>query len=329
MSGSVSRRLRRGFVAAFSSVAVAVTAGCGGSDAVGESFDADSVDLSLLVASAHRAMTIENQAENILIRDCMKEAGFEFYVDLVTPSDFPIEQGFQIYAGVMTSESAPQTGYGPFLDSPYFSSTSSDTDEPIDPAETENAETRNAEYYFALSSLEQAAYEIAFNGGHDGTRITLDDGTEISGEGCVADARKEVLGEQWLDVIVTFNSLQMSLGQLDIQSDTEFAAAAMEWRSCMADYGYEFEGLGDAISAGISLRGESVKPTSEELDQAVADVSCQDSADLAGASQRAYERLQGDVVEENVSTLLAWREFESTILERSSAVLGVTFETAN
>jgi len=305
-----------------------VMSGCSGSESDGSSTDLPPADLSLLVASAHRTMTIETRAENILIRDCMQEAGFEFYVESSASTDVPIDEGFALFAGEMTAESAPVTGYGPFLDSPFFQVASSAADDVVAPESSATSEARNADYYFGLSEGDQVAYEQAFDGGPDAQRITFDDGTQTSAEGCLSDARREVLGDQWLDVVVTFNALQLALAQIDISADPEFSAAATDWSACMADAGYAFDSLGDAIVAGIALRGDAVQPTAEEIDQAVADVSCQESVDLANASQRAFDRLERQAIEDNLDVLLAWETLEPMILEHASAILGVTYEPA-
>ncbi len=94
------------------------------------------------------------------------------------------------------------------------------------------------------------------------------------------------------------------------------------------DLGYDFESVGDAISAGVALRGDAVQPTSEEIDQAVADANCQASSDLPGALHRAFDRQQQQVIEDNLDVLLAWRDLEVMILERSSEILGITYEPA-
>ncbi len=326
MSTEVCTRRTVVVAAVVISILAGVLSGC--AESAGSSTALPTADLSLLVASAHRTMNIESRAENTVVRDCMEQAGFEFYVDSSTPTEFSNDQGYSIFAGVMTAESAPVTGYGPFLDSPYFQAEASTAGGAVDPEDSVSSETRNADYYFGLPKGDQVAYEEALDGGPDARQITLDDGTQFSAEGCRAEARRVVLGDQWFDVIVTFNAVQLTLIQLDISADPEFSAAAASWKSCMAEAGYRFDTLGDAIAAGIALRGDAVQPTVEETRQAATDVMCQDLSRLADASHRAFDRLERKTIEDNLDTLLSWEAQEPKILERASAILGVTYEPA-
>lgn len=285
-------------------------------------------DLSLLVASAQRTMTIVGRAENILVRDCMDEAGFEFYVESTANTEIPLENGFALFAGDLTPESAPDSGYGPYVDSPFFSELSSVDGEETDREFSSEAQQRNFDYFANLSADDQAAYNEAFNGGPDAEVITLEDGAQTSAEGCLTDARKEVLGEKWLDVFLTFNKLQMALAQINLEVDPGVLSATENWRACMAEAGYVFDDVSEAIRAGIALRGNSVQPTSEEINQAVADATCRASSDLASVTEQAFERSERQVIEQNLDVLLAWGELEVMILAEASQILGVTYEPA-
>lgn len=287
-------------------------------------------DLSLLVAGAQRTMTIETRAENVLIRDCMKQAGFEFFIESAAAVVPDVDGGsYALFVGQITEESASTTGYGPFVDSPFFAPNEPDPSKPSDvddAAFNESSHARNNKYYEELSPEDQRAYLVAFEGDGDDTRVTLDDGVSIPNVGCLADASREVLGEERLDVILTFNEVQNLMGNLETEGDSDLVAASEDWRVCMLESGYDFETVPEAIAAGVALRGDAVQPTANEIDQAVADAFCQASSDLPGATQRAFDSEQRQVIEDNTDLLLAWQGLEVVILERSSRVLGFTYE---
>jgi hypothetical protein len=158
--------------------------------------------------------------------------------------------------------------------------------------------------------------------------VTLEDGMGIPAEGCVSDAALDVLGDQRFDVYLTFNKVQRLIGQLVLEGDPEYDSAFGSWQTCVAAEGFEFDSVADAISAGVALRGDAVQPTALEISQAVTDARCQAEADLPGATQRAFDRKQREVLDESLDLLLTWHDIEVMILERSSAILGVTYEPA-
>jgi hypothetical protein len=308
-------------------VCLGAVSGCSGAPGATEELPIQ--DVSLLVASAQRTMGIETAAENVLIRDCMAQAGFEFYLPDAGAVDPGVGEGaFILFVNEISEDSAVKSGYGAYVDSPFFGGLTFEQQVSDDAEFAASAQAHNSEYYFSLSPDDQQAYEIAFDGGPDGERVTLEDGMGIPAEGCIADSARDVLGDERFDVYLMFNKVQRLMSQLDLEGDPEYDPAFGSWQACMADGGYEFDSVTDAISAGVALRGDAVQPTALEIDQAVTDARCQAEADLPGATQRAFDRKQREVLDESLDLLLTWHDMEVMILERSSAILGVTYEPA-
>jgi len=313
--------VRHSLIVAVAAVSlVGILSGCAKADPRASGQGPVPEDVLLLVSNAHRTMSIVNQAENILIRDCMVAAGFEFNIDRTTRSYDSPDPSLTPFVGVMTLDDAEQHGYEAFVGSPYFAGAMVDND-----TLAADYEAMNREYREGLSPSDREEYDKAFDGGADKTWIALDDGSAMPAEGCLASSRHEVLGEDWLDVMVTFNAVQMVPLQLDINGDPDVISAGNAWRSCMEDAGYHFDTVSDAIAAGVAMRGVSVQPSAEEIAQAVADVYCQEDADLAQTTQQALDRAQQRVAEENLDVLLAWESVQEGVLQRASDIIGVTY----
>jgi hypothetical protein len=314
-------------LAQVSSVLVAVNLLTSCTDVGREPLEAVPDNLEEILASAHRTMTIKTAAENVLIRDCMQSQGFEFFVDSVVDiEEITGRQQLEIFIGQLTVETAPTTGYGPYVDSPYFASADAMEDE-VD--FESSSQGRNSAYYNDLSAADKDAYEVVFRGDSNGTYIQLDDGTGIPTSGCVGEAGKELLGEKLVDVTLAFNRVQNVVAQLNVADDVTLIETSEEWAACMSDKGYNFSSVGDAIAAGVALRGDAVAAQDDEIAQAIADAECQASVDLAAEVIRAYERKQSELIAGHLDDILAWYALEDVVLAKSSAVLGVTYEPAS
>jgi len=284
-------------------------------------------DVSQLITSAQRTMAIETAAENLLLRECMSEAGFEFYVQDPTMVDPGVEdEAIQLLVNEITEDSATLSGYGEYVDSPFFGQPNAELEARDDEEFSATSHSRNNEYFNMLSTIDRQAYLVAFEGGPEGERVTLDDGTGIPAGGCIGAAGDEVLGDQKLTVYETFTSVQSLARQVALEGDPEYDAAFESWQSCMQADGYDFASVSEAISAGVTLRGDSVQPTSGEIDQALTDAKCQLQSDLPSVTESAFSRKQREVLDGSLDLLLTWHDVEEMVLTRSSQVLGITYE---
>ncbi len=280
-------------------------------------------DISLLGASVQRTLLISTRAENVFAQECMNDAGFEFFVvDDASQVDTP-DEALMLFVGEITEESAPTSGYEPYVDSPLFNP---DVVAASDEGATESPQSRSVAYFDSLSEADQAAYEIAFDGGPDGERIVLIDGTSIPAQGCLRQAMEEVHGDALVDYVLMSNKIQRLLFSVNLEDGPAYSAAVASWRTCMAKEGYAFDSVAQAIAAGVALRGDDVQPTDVEIAQAVTDVTCQANANLVDVTLDAVDREGRMLVDENLALILAWSELEATLLKRCGEILGFNYE---
>lgn len=280
-------------------------------------------DISLLGASVQRTLLISTRAENVYVQQCMNDAGFEFFVvDDASQVEAPHES-LELFVGEITEESAPTGGYGPYVDSPLFNS---GVTAASDDGGAESTQSRSVAYFDSLSEADQAAWGIAFDGGPDGERIVLTDGTSIPAQGCLGEAMDKVHGDALVDYVLLSNKIQRLLLGVNLDNDPGYSAAMTSWRGCMAKEGYAFDSVAQAIAAGVALRGNAVQPTDAEISQAVTDAACQTDANLLEVTLGAVDREARTLVDENLALILAWRELEATLLKRCGEILGFTYE---
>lgn len=265
-------------------------------------------DLPQIVAEAQRAMILLERAENILITACMAEAGFEYYAP--TDADVVPFVG-SIGIGALTPEIADRDGYSLYLPEP-----AEDLDQISDLFAKGNS------YLESLTPSERDRYFAALEGEGDSSASESESGMEVLLDGCIGEARRELLGDRVLETFDTFNTVQFL--QVNVWDDSEVAAAVGTWQSCMRDSGYRYEHPDEAVAAGIQLRGDNVEPSGEELDLAVSDAECRLESGLISTIEEASRRMNAAVIEENEQLLATWAEIERFVLERAGEVLGVT-----
>lgn len=265
-------------------------------------------DLPEIVAEAQRAMILLERAENTLITACMGEAGFEYYAP--TDADVvPLVGSIEI--GNLTPGVADRDGY-----SLYLPETTEDLDRISDLL------AKGASYLESLSPSERERYSVALEGEGDANASESESGTEVPLDGCIGEARRELLGDRVLEVFDTFNTVQFL--QVNIWEDPAVTAALGSWQSCMRDAGYRYEHPDGAVAAGLQMRGDNVEPSEEELALASSDAECRLESGLTSTIEEASIRMNSAAIEENEQLLATWAEIERFVLERAGEALGVT-----
>lgn len=265
-------------------------------------------DLPEIVAEAQRAMILLERAENTLITACMAESGFDYYAP--TDADVAPFAG-SIGIGRLTPEVADKDGY-----SLYLPETTDDLDQVSSLMEKGNS------YLESLSPSEQERYFAVLEGEGDASAIESESGTEVLLDGCIGEARSELLGDRVLETFDTFNTVQFL--QVNVWDDPSVTAALSSWQSCIRESGYRYEHPDGAVAAGLQMRGDNVEPSEEEFDLARSDAECRLESGLISAIEEASIQMNSAALEENEQLLATWAEIERFVLDRAGEILGVT-----
>lgn len=265
-------------------------------------------DLPQIVAEAQRAMILLERAENTLIAACMADAGFEYYAP--TSADVAPFVG-SIRIGSLTPEVAAQDGYSMYLPDP-----AGDLDQIADLIAKGNS------YLESLTPSERDRYFAALEGEGDASASESESGMEVLLDGCIGEARQELLGDRVLETFDTFNTVQFL--QVNVWDDSDVTAGVRAWQSCMQDSGYRYEHPDEAIATGLQMRGDNVQPSAEELDLATSDAECRLESGLISTIDEASRRMNAEVIGQNDQLLATWAEIERFVLERAGEILGVT-----
>lgn len=265
-------------------------------------------DLPEIVADAQRAMILFERAENTLITACMAEADFEHHA-----ATGAVVAAFSSSVGIgsLSPENAVADGYSVYL--------------PVAPEDSDQISdlmAKRSSYLDSLSSSERDRYLVALQGEGDATAGESESGMEVLIDGCIGEARQELLGDRVLEVFDTFNTVQFL--QVNPWDDAAVTAALGSWQSCMRDSGYRFEHPDEAVAIGLQMRGDNVEPPEEELVQATIDADCRLESGLVSAFQEASVRMNSAAIQENEQLLVTWAEIEEFVLERAGETLGVT-----
>lgn len=263
-------------------------------------------EFSEIVGNAQRAMILLERAENVLIRECMAPFGFEFH----GPTSTEVEPYFnEELVDVLQPGVAEQHGYGSYIRA--------------DPAEAADARASfeaGSQYFASLNAGEKARFVEALHGSGDAGAIQTASGLSIGVNGCIGEARSELLGDQLVTVFETFNALQFS--QPDVWGSDEVLETLTLWNSCMEAAGYSFRTPNDAVAWGLQSRNDEPRPSQAEIDLAVADSKCRSTSGLIETVRGVTTRLHTEAVTSKAPLIEDWVGLEVLVLDRASAVFG-------
>ncbi|MFJ4838596.1 hypothetical protein [Streptomyces sp. NPDC088746] len=287
--GSV-HHMRRTFSISAAAVAVAcITAGCGaGTDVTTNSGKPPKRDTVTISDNELRDLTVPEEmeieyAEYALVKECMENEGFSYWVGPVASVDAR-KAGRYVIDDIAW---AKKYGYGRPFD---------------EAAEKERGEHPNVRYPNALPKKDRIRYNTALNGDYDDVlRVDLPAGgtIETPREGCWAGARTQLYGdlEAWFRAKKTITSLT-PLYVPRILADERMKKTVGAWSHCMKEAGRPFSSPDEirekrtANTAGMS----SPEARAYEVELAVAEATCAAKTNL-GKTARRLER-------EHRSTLL-------------------------
>jgi hypothetical protein len=267
------------------------------------------VDLPEIVGGAQRVMILLERAENVLIAQCMADAGFDHFAPTDTDVDAYI---YEEQTGVLTPEVADREGYGVYLSEPGIEATA-----------TGALLERDHDYYGSLTPREQERHQATLEGEGDSGAILLDSGFSIGVDGCIGEARQELLGDRMLEVFDTFHAVQLL--RVDVWRDPTVQQALTGWQNCMLQFGYGFENPDEATNAGLQMRADNnLQPSADEFTLAAADADCRTTSGLIVVVEDALVRLNSQAVNENENLLATWAELEQFVVDRAGKTLGMT-----
>lgn len=218
------------------------------------------------------------RAEERLIRHCMADNGFEYHeipppADNAGPRDFPYVIDDVAWAR--------KHGYGVVEEG----------------RPTANPNTAQFE---KLSAARKQAWQKMLVGEGARVSVTLPDGPRysISGEGCIADARRALFGDlaRWYRASKLTEDLP-TLVQRAVRDDPRYDAAMADWAGCMRRQGHQ-------VSTPVELRDEHfsrartmkrVVARAAEIRTAVAEARCAQSTSLSRVIQTIEPEYERDV----------------------------------
>jgi hypothetical protein len=257
----------------------------GNSSAVGVGEGEFPLDV-LVDADSERALF---EARQILLRDCMVDAGFEYSI----PEYIPDPQ-YPRY-GLQDAETAAEFGYA-WLDNIGLS----------------NEGDPNAEF------AKTAGWEEAFFGDFDARYQVPDDNSIVlrPGVGCIWESDLVLYGESPVDHYTLTMAVSGVRGEAAerFMTDSRTGTVAGEWSACMEDAGF------DAVAPweAASLRTDA-DPDGKSA--AVADVGCKEQTDLVARFAEIESLIQAELMAKNADLIQDWLASTAASVDRANAVV--------
>jgi hypothetical protein len=240
-------------------------------------------------------------AEQVLIRDCMRRQGFTYW-------PIPASQAYPAvrFPYVITSVSwARRYGFSDSLGLPVNSGP-------------------NQQYYNNLPNSRKAAYSNALVGSSDAPAVTmpLPTGGIVghSSDGCQATADTELYGsyQPWFkasSVVLDLPRLWQSM----VLSSRQYISAVSVWSVCMRQRGYRHSSPAEAAAASGNQKSPQSQPA--EIKAAVTEVLCADSTGLTEVASHLNRDFAAKVTRKFHSSLDAEWRLERSALPRARRVL--------
>jgi hypothetical protein len=244
-----------------------------------------------------------HDAEQILIRDCMRRQGFDYWV-LPAP---PVTVDRLFPYAIDDPEWARAHGFGP------TSATSAVT-----------VDRPNARYVRALPPSRQAAYLAALDGAREdpATTLTLPNGAGVVGHstaGCTAQAEQELYGafDAWFRAR-TLTDYLIALIQAEVVKAQAYAQVVSAWAACMRRGGLPFKSVPDARNAFLGTGRSSPSPS--EVDAAVSEAKCARSSNVTQVARTIDHHVRVGLPKEYQTALATYEQLWRVALTRAPAI---------
>ncbi len=262
-----------------------------------------------VAASQVRAVTPAEEtllydAEQLLIRDCMREAGFTYYLNPREPVP-----GYRTFPLVVDDVAwARRHGYGSDLEARMQQAGAADP---------------NKRYFNGLSHDQRAVAIVAANGPvATGLKARLPNGilAEHSSVGCVAESWRKLYGDQagWYRTLRLTENLP-GVRTAMVQGDKRYQRAVAAWSACMKSHSYSYPTPADARAAALDAQPRMDRHA--EIALAVTEATCAHSTGLATTAtslDREYSAVVDRKFHDDVTT---HRRLQVAALDRARAIV--------
>jgi hypothetical protein len=250
------------------------------------------------LTSKERALL--DDAEQLLMQRCMRDAGFEVFITEPPPQPSDLPYGNDDVAF------AREHGLGLGA---------------VD-LDSYRANHPNTRYVQALPAKRKQQYGEALHGG-PGARelmITLPTGYTVQQNptGCTAQAQGTLYGgfEHWFQVNTFVENLS-PLYQRKVDTDKRFLNALAGWRSCMRERGYTAESPG-ALRARFTERQHA---KADERKAAVAEAECATKTRLVRIGEQLEETYRAEVYQEHRDLIADYQALSVSALQRARTLM--------
>ncbi|MCA6091980.1 hypothetical protein LE181_07370 [Streptomyces sp. SCA3-4] len=255
--------------------------------------------------STARVERLLHDAEQLLLRTCMRRAGFDYHPVPGEPG-----AGERAFPYVLDDPDwASRHGYGRDLQQRQRERARRDP---------------NGAYFRSLSAPRRARALVAANGpGPRGVSATLPTGGAVqrSDHGCVSDAQRRLYGDlkAWFQASTTVHSLD-AMRRARVVADHRYARDLAAWAQCMRRAGHPYATPGEARAAALS--GTDPLPRAQERALALAEVRCAERSGLAGTARELDARHDAALRRQYRSAIAEQVRLRTEALPRARAVVG-------
>ena len=278
-------------------------AGCGGDKADAAK---DEPTLEEQIGLDEDGIRVKQAAAENLIRDCMKNQGFEY-----VPQD-PTAQEAALLGGQTMSKEDFEKQYGYGITTLYEQRTKMAVAGP------------NKAYRDALSEPDRKAYDQALYGDDPTATFfdALDTGDFSRLGGCLKTATDQVFGGA--DVL---ENLSAKLDELDekIRADARMVKAVKDWTACMREAGFDGLEEQEEVDAVLQEKLEAIVGSPGDVAEAGGAEGEYDKAALAALQKEEVAMVKADIAceEEHVADIEeeVTAEYEDAFREQNSGLL--------
>ncbi|WP_399897302.1 hypothetical protein ACGH7X_24015 [Streptomyces sp. BBFR51] len=252
------------------------------------------------------------RAEQELVKECMEEAGFEYWAGPLPTVDDLKGGGY-----VLTDPNwAKRHGYGSRLQERL--------------QDTQRDDPNNA-YANALPQAERVRYSKTLEGGPSSGMLTAElpgGGTvQTPADSCQVDAKEQLYGdfETWFRAEKTATGLS-SLYVPALLKDERFTSALREWAACMREAGHSYANP-QKIRAGLPDLTQGLSPEeayATEVDLAVAEATCAVGTSLADTAHELENEYRAKELKRYGEDVAAYERMGLTALARAEEITGST-----
>lgn len=239
-------------------------------------------------------------AEQVLLRDCMRHAGFQMWI---SPQD-PVPEARDFPYVLDDIDWARRHGYGSDIERELIAAKKNDP---------------NQRYFQSLPPERRAAALIAVNGERpEGLTATTPDGATLkrSDKGCRTNAERELYGDAalWFQVLSTVEALD-SLRTQRVLADTRYIEAVRPWAECMHAAGRPYASPTDLRATLTPVKQSPSRQ--EEISLAVTEATCAHSSGLAATADKLDQQHGRELRRQHQSDVDTLRQMQQNALPRA------------